>query len=101
MARIFRQGDILVREVAKVPGEAQKQLDNVIAVGEATGHKHELLSGESCIFEKKNSKFLVLLDDTDLIHPEHDTIKLPTGKFEIVREREYDPYEKLSRTVMD
>jgi hypothetical protein len=98
---IARQGDILIRRVAKIPKDLQKvPLDDgriVLAYGEVTGHAHVVLDPEEKVeflaadVREMEQRFLRVEAEVDVVHDEHDTITLAPGDYEIVRQREYTP----------
>lgn len=100
---IFRHGDLLIKEIVKLPKELKKAQNNVLALGEVTGHSHRLNVNQICVFEnKENQKFLDLKQTISLIHEEHNEIQIPKGNYIIIHEREYDPFsEEKIRQVMD
>ena len=94
---MLRQGDLLIKKIEKLPNGFKKIDGNILAEGEATGHKHQLQgtvqlysNGTETIFETEG---------TELTHPEHKTITIPKGIFRVVRQREYSPVG--NRQVMD
>lgn len=96
-----QQGDVLIKEF-KIPKEAKPINGNILQHGELTGHKHALHDGEYQIFETENKEmYLKLVTPTALRHEEHHEIMLPPGEYKIGIVREYDPFEKLERKVMD
>jgi len=48
----YRQGDVLLIKVDKIPKEAKPRKSNIIVEGEATGHAHRIVNGT--ILETKN-----------------------------------------------
>lgn len=104
--RIFRQGDVLIRQVAEIPeGLKQVPLDagrTILAYGEVTGHAHavvgdvELLASDIAEMEQR---FLRVEQEATVVHEEHDTITLPPGLYEVGIQVEYSPEE--IRTVAD
>lgn len=127
MTQIFRQGDILLREVTDVDASrlhtVQKRDGIVLAYGEVTGHSHRV-SGEATLAAdtdmteaqahqfalngQKNGRLFLLLDDSvSVVHEEHGTIPI-TGRgeagkprvFEVIRQREFDKTEGM-RFVAD
>lgn len=95
-AKIWRQGDVLIRQVPEIPtGERKPQVDGCLAYGEVTGHAHRVSSLEDAgLFHVGEGMFLSVGENgVSIIHEEHDTIKLPAGNFEIVQQKEYTPEE--------
>lgn len=100
---LFRQGDILLRQVSTDPQDEQyadmlvKERDNgrcIVAYGEVTGHAHEVDSETAEILrttEETEQEFLRIMETAGLVHDEHETLSLPQGIFAIVRQREHDP----------
>ena len=95
-----RQGDILLVPVEKLPAElAEVPRENgriVLAEGEATGHLHAI-EDEKAMFmatdlNEIEGRFLVVEaeEGVALEHPEHDTITLDPGLYEVRRQRAYD-----------
>ena len=85
-----RQGDLLIIKVGEIPQGAVRVQSRVLAEGEATGHRHELNSGE--VFEKDGVLyFRVEKDQAILSHPEHHPLVFTPGEYKVVRQREYKP----------
>lgn len=101
----YRQGDIYLKKVEHIPetdGRSYNSVEGeeikkaiILAHGESTGHKHAIYDGNALLVKDKNSDkfFLMVLKNCELKHEEHDTIKLPTGNYEVIRQREYSPTE--------
>ena len=92
----YRQGDVLLVKVAAIP-EGAKQKDNVLALGEATGHHHTLEGGD--VMVKDGIQYVVARQRTRLVHQEHGQIEIPKGKYKVALQHEYSPTE--NRRVMD
>lgn len=101
-----RQGDILLVPVAKLPDgltEVPRESGKIIlAEGEATGHLHAIEAPEATFLAKDlgspEDRYLVIEEaeaitaeaaGVELIHPEHDTVVLEPGAYEVRRQREY------------
>lgn len=88
---MWRQGDLLIVKVTDIPEKAVRKENRVLAEGEATGHMHELDSGdvyalgESLYFRVSESERTVLK------HPEHGPIAFEPGEYKVIRQREYEP----------
>lgn len=102
----YRQGDVFLKEIIDIPEIEDKTYYSVegpipddgsliLAHGESTGHKHAIYDKNSILVKEKegNRFFLIVIKETDLKHEEHDPIKLPVGKYEVIRQREYFPTE--------
>jgi hypothetical protein len=92
-----RQGDILLVPVEKVPdGLVDVPRENgriVLAEGEETGHLH-MIESPKALFRAEDldsieQRFLEVEAEVDLVHPEHGTITLEPGAYEVRRQREY------------
>jgi len=104
-----RHGDLLFKSIAKsdMPkkSEMKKQEDNILALGEATGHKHVLV-GNAQIFNTVDdkgveTKYLQVQEESVINHEEHNTVVLPKNNYVMVQEREFDVIESTARDVYD
>lgn len=100
-------GDVIVTLSQEPEGFAEMPIvkDHCLAYGEATGHAHKIF-GHAGDFEirecpKTKVRHLKVVRDVCLKHQEHDGIIIRPGQYEIGIQREYDPFEKLSRQVVD
>lgn len=99
----YRQGDVLLFGVVLNPGWkklCRLKKDNIIIEGEVTGHMHEVINGK--LYESPTDKGKMVLEAQDgckIIHPEHGTIDMPKGTYEIDIQREYTG--KDARKVKD
>ncbi len=87
----FRHGDLIITPTLNsivVP-----KLDHlVLAEGEKTGHKHQIISGRAELFRIYDLLYLKVLSATAILsHEEHDPLSLPRGNWEIRIQREYTP----------
>lgn len=102
---VARQGDILIRAIENIPVSAVPMEGGndryVLAEGEVTGHHHALLDNPGVrVFEEVGEpRYLDLAQETFLVHEEHAAIAIPAGRFEVIRQREYDPAQ--DRQVRD
>lgn len=99
--RIFRHGDVLIKEIDALPRGLEKLDSNVLAEGEITGHSHRLVGNSQVFQDKKGDKFFKINQQTTLVHQEHEPITIEEGIFEVLIEREYSPFDEEIRTVMD
>lgn len=100
-----RTGDISYHP-CELPKEAQKIADKeyIVAIGEATGHNHEVKVKEgSCeIYKDANGEIFIVINGTAIFtHPEHKTIEVGTGTYKVVHEREFDWFALKTRKVLD
>ena len=102
--RQFRQGDVFLRPVSKMPRGAKAQQPHgriVLAYGEVTGHAHAIhdLDHVDVYVGAEGQLYLRVKEAVDLKHEEHDTIAIPPGNYERVIQREYSP--EAIRNVAD
>lgn len=101
--KIYRQGDVLIRQIAELPNTA-KPVNNtklgriVLAYGEVTGHAHAIDLAEAAEYTMEQAgaavrRFLRVVSSATVKHEEHAAIPLPEGVYEIVQQREYSPEE--------
>lgn len=78
--KLYRQGDVLLKRVRTIPKEAAPQERNgpvVLALGETTGHKHQIVDDDVAVFVKSDgTMYLRIQDAVALQHEEHATIVL-------------------------
>lgn len=116
--KMFRQGDVLVIYVDRLPANTTKRAREngrvVLAHGEVTGHAHAITERKCVHYDapdavsaaqallksvglereitpENSPTFLDLEVETPLEHEEHSTINLPAGKAVVLRQREYAP----------
>jgi hypothetical protein len=100
----FRQGDILLLRVEAIHEKAKPVKANgpiILAEGEATGHHHAVYETEGVTLYRRRTgeMFLeVAKPEAEVRHPEHGPITLPEGRYEVLRQREYDP-ERIRRVL--
>lgn len=95
----YRQGDVLLIKVEERE-DLTNEVSPVLAEGEVTGHKHEILEGVVYSYGwRSDRKFVRSSGDTVLAHPEHGHIKIGKGLWEVRIQREYD--ELSNRYVAD
>jgi hypothetical protein len=96
----YRQGDVLLIAVDAIPGGTvpvpRDQGEIVLAYGEVTGHRHAITEPHAELLalpdEEIERRFLRIAgDEARLRHEEHDTITVPPGSYQVVRQREYVP----------
>jgi hypothetical protein len=93
----YRQGDVLLVEVSSMP-EGAKQKDNVLALGEVTGHSHTIEGAE--VYLKDGNQYVIVKQKQAVVnHQEHKQIQVPKGIYSVVIQREYDVL--ANRLVMD
>jgi hypothetical protein len=98
---MFRQGDVLIIPVKQLPKNLQPVEREggrvVLAHGEVTGHAHAIKDQRAALFRdpKLAAIFMHVSGDETvaLEHDEHETINLPAGNYQVIRQREYSPQE--------
>jgi hypothetical protein len=104
MKQLYRQGDVLIERVSKIPSDAKREKAKgriILALGEATGHHHSLAPDAADWWKQPDgTQFLeVGKKPAALTHQEHATIELPPGRYRVGRQREYTP--EAIRNVAD
>jgi len=97
----YRQGDVLLVPIKKVPVHASTvdRVDGrlILAEGEATGHAHTIVEESAELVTADEAAELYLLvhgtSAVELVHQEHDAIPIEPGAYKVVRQREYTPEE--------
>ena len=90
----YRQGDVFLIKVDKLPAQARLSPPKpriILAYGEATGHTHAVSGLLASLHCTEREDYLVVDTLAQLVHEEHDTISVPKGTYRVVRQREYDP----------
>jgi hypothetical protein len=95
---LVRHGELEIVSVEKVEG--QKLPHKVLAEGEKLGNKHEVI-GDADLYEKDGVLYLSANEEVEIIHPDHNTIKLPKGNYRIDVQREYVIGDDKYRKVVD
>lgn len=108
--RLYRQGDVLLVPCSEIPaGAYEEAAENgrvVLARGERTGHAHTMDAERVCYFREDGSgsggAFISVAGPTpvDLTHEEHAPLKIPSGSYRVIQQREYQP-RSVPRTVSD
>jgi hypothetical protein len=96
---MYRQGDLLFIKTDKVPTGRLKS-DLVVLGSSVTGHNHAITQGKIYIVEdtarwdRDRANFYVEIHSggADLFHPEHATIPLSEGIYEVIRQKEVNGY---------
>ena len=100
MKKQYRQGDVLLVEISIIPKGIKKENKCILAYGEVTGHKHQIMEN-GVLYKSENESFLEMSNDGVLSHEEHHQIKIPKGQYKVIIQKEYNPFENLVRTVTD
>lgn len=99
--KVYRHGDVLIREVDEIPADATRKAKDkrglVLAEGEVTGHHHRIADtsmGELLVSPGEADEmrmWLSLSVAAPLVHEEHHTLDLPAGDYEVIIQKEYEP----------
>src|SRR3990167_442817 len=99
MKNQFRQGDVLIEKIDKMP-KGLKRKDQIIALGEVTGHKHFFPSEQVLVYkDENNNQFVNVQKTAELVHDEHQAIKLEKGNYKIVMQRQFDLLEGIKQVM--
>ena len=99
-AKIFRHGDLLIREIWTIPENTVPKSTNIIAEGEKTGHNHTL-NGSHQIFETDETMYFEAKQELSIEHPEHNTINIPKGVYKVAHEQSWNPFLIREEDVAD
>lgn len=97
---IIRHGDVLLKKVEGVESKGEVQGEYCLAEGEATGH-HHMVRGNVIPFSIGDTPYIKALSTLDLTHEEHSALQIPEGTYEIIIEREFDPFREEMKRVVD
>jgi hypothetical protein len=98
---LWRQGDVFLLSIPKLPLDGRQERKPVLAEGEITGHAHRIEDPASAhVFSVGAGLYLEVLAETaTIVHEEHGPVTLPRGGYEVRIQREYSPQE--IRRVVD
>jgi len=101
--KLYRHGDLLLKQVDKFPDKLWKLNTKILAEGEITGHTHTFSTGMVQILQEPKSlqKYVQVEQEAELVHQEHNSIKVKEGLYILIQEKEYNPFEAEIRQVMD
>jgi len=103
-----RQGDVVIRQVEVLPLHLKKSNTNIVAVGK--GHHDHGLYGDIEVMEDEQEKYFLSVNSEGVLEhnntgtrkkAEHEPITIPKGLYEVVHQRQYNPYEKAIERVRD
>lgn len=99
------QGDVIFIATDYIKfKDIKPEKENILAYGEVTGHKHQVIEGDVELFQPEGSsdKFLrVYSDYAKVAHEEHNTVTIPKGDYIIRIAREYNYEMEEQRSVVD
>ena len=92
---MYRQGDVLIVQVETVPGSSIKQERCILALGEATGHAHQIKEQAFLWIDVDGSKYVEVYGaEATVQHEEHGPIILSgPAMYRVTIQREYSPEE--------
>ena len=95
-----QQGDVILKRIKTVKGKKLTHL--VLAEGEKTGHKHQIVKGDAELYEDGRTLYLrVNSDSAILAHEEHAHQVIEKGDYQIGIVKEYDHFAEEARNVAD
>jgi hypothetical protein len=97
----YQQGDVTIKPVNKIPKNARATSSRVLAVGQATGHKHLALAADVQLFLHGGTLYMRTPNGTTVVHEEHGPVEIPSGDYQIGMVREYDHFGEKARPVID
>jgi len=96
MKKNYRQGDVYLFSVDSIPTGRVKE-DKVVAYGEVTGHKHQVIDGDVFV-DSEGGMYLSATVETKMKHmdasgkvADHNTVNVDPGNYRIVIQEEYQP----------
>jgi hypothetical protein len=95
----IRQGDVLLTPIDKLP-ENLKEKDNILAYGEVTGHKHQLVGTQVQVFaDDRRNQFAEVKEKSILRHEEHGWVDVVEGIKSVRIQREEDIIEGIKQVL--
>jgi len=93
LVKIYRQGDVVLRPVSRLPKYANKAGEK-LSISSENGNPHTMQA--AVYVARKNGQMLqyvVLEGEEKMMHPQHPTLVIPAGIYEVsnVHERDYAP----------
>ena len=102
------QGDIGLLGRVKLPKDAKPIKPRPLAIGEQTGHNHEILGPHTMYEVADGTVWVVAEPGAQLAHPDHGVVTetgiAPVeieGVYEVRRQTETDPFTGIRRQVSD
>lgn len=105
----WRQGDVLIERIDDDIKLSQKTEETLLVRGEGRYHGH-FATGDVTVYTDDGNLYLEVHSQAQVEHlhtetrsftGEHHPISLPRGKYRIIRQREYNPYEKSIAFIQD
>ena len=105
--KLYRHGDLLIKQIDHIPLSAKPLSTSIIAEGEVTGHNHKLYGSHQVYGTSPKHPRIIeptyfqAKEEISLKHQEHATLKIKKGNYVIIHEREYNPFKDISVEVFD
>lgn len=105
----WRQGDVLIERIDDNKILTRKTENTLLVRGEGRYHGH-FATGDVTVYTDEDQLYLEVHSHAQVEHlhtethtftGEHHPIQLPKGKYRIIRQREYNPYEKTIAFIKD
>jgi len=93
LVKIYRQGDVVLRPVSRLPKCANKAGEQ-LSISSENGNPHTM---QAAVYiarrNRQMQRYVVLEDEEKMTHPQHPTLVIPAGIYEVsnVHERDYAP----------
>jgi len=92
--KIYRQGDVVLRPVSRLPKYANKAGEK-LSISSENGNPHTM---QAAVYVARRNRqmqqqYVVLENEEKMTHPQHPTLVIPAGIYEVsnVHERDYAP----------
>jgi len=104
--KAIQQGDVRIRlHKGPLPEGATRLDHSIVAQGEATGHKHQVIGENVAVWLYANLLYIDAPEGAIIHHNTHRSILIPPTKpgkmHEVEIVREYDHFEEEARKVVD
>ncbi len=100
----YRQGDVLLIEVDRIPNAAKEHIKKdriVLAYGERTGHAHALSTRTATAYSDGDDLFIDTQNGTILVHEEHTPLLILAGQYRVIQQKEYVHKEPETQELTD
>jgi hypothetical protein len=93
LVKIYRQGDVVLKPVSRLPKYANKAGEQ-LSISSENGNPHTM---QAAVYVARRNRqmlqYVVLEDEEKMTHPQHPTLVIPAGIYEVsnVHERDYAP----------
>jgi hypothetical protein len=93
LVKIYRQGDVVLKPVSRLPKRANKAGEQ-LSISSENGNPHTMQA--AVYIARRNGqmqRYVVLEGEEKMMHPQHPTLVIPAGIYEVsnVHERDYAP----------